>query len=148
VSGSVLAAEIVSFVTEFDVTSALRDVLEEIYQQSILLYGLTDSYSFFSTVTQYNALREQRLSIEVAVVREAYAKFELSDIGFVKTAYNLADPTTKHVKNTHIDKLFDTGVVDHPVEEYVTHAQMTHDSLFDEADMPSVDVSIFFGSVC
>jgi hypothetical protein len=32
---------------------------------------------------------------------------------------------TKHVKNTHLDKLLDTGVVDHPVDEYVTCAQMT-----------------------
>jgi hypothetical protein len=63
-------------------------------------------------------------------------------------AYNLAEPMTKHVKNTHLDKLHDTGVVDHPVEEYVTHAHMTRDSPLDEADMPFVDVSIFFGSVC
>jgi hypothetical protein len=99
-------------------------------------------------VTQFNALREKRLSIEVAVVREAYAKFELANLGFVRTAYNLADPMTKHVKNTHLDKLLDTGVVGLPVEEYVTRAQMTHDAPFDEADMPSVDLSIFFGSVC
>jgi hypothetical protein len=69
VTGSVLAAEIIGFVTAFDIASALRDVLEEIYQQSIPLYALTDSHSFFSTVTQYNALREKRLAIEVAVVR-------------------------------------------------------------------------------
>jgi hypothetical protein len=93
----VLAAEIIGFVTAFDMASARRDVLEEIYQQSIPHYGLTDSYSFFSTVTQYNALQEKRLSIEVAVVREAYAKFELANQGFVRTAYNLADPMTKHV---------------------------------------------------
>jgi hypothetical protein len=55
---------------------------------------------------------------------------------------------TKHVKDTHLEKLLDTGVVDHPVNEYVTCAQMTHEASFDEADMPSVDVSIFFGSVC
>jgi hypothetical protein len=51
VTGSVLAAETIGLVTAFDMASALRDVLEEIYQQSIPLYGLTDSYSFFSTVT-------------------------------------------------------------------------------------------------
>jgi hypothetical protein len=144
----VLAAESIDFVTVFDMVSVLRDVLEEIYQQSIQLYGLTDSYSFCSTVTQYNALREKRLSIEVAVVREAYAKFELANLGFVITAYNLADPMTRQVKNTYLEKLLDTGVVDHPVEDDVTRAQMTHEAPFDEADMPYVDVSIFFGSVC
>jgi hypothetical protein len=55
---------------------------------------------------------------------------------------------TKHVKNTHLEKLLDTGVVDHPVEEYATRAQMTHDAPFDETDMPSIEVSMFFGSVC
>jgi hypothetical protein len=144
----VLAAEIIGFVTAFCMASALRNVLEEIYQQSIPLYGLTYSYSFFSTITQYNALREKHLSIEVAVVREAYAKFELANLGFVRTAYNQADHMTKHVKNTLLDKLLDTGVVDHPVEEYVTRAQLTYNPPFDEADMPSIDVSIFFGPVC
>jgi hypothetical protein len=57
VTGSVLASEIVGFVTAFDIDSALRDVLEEIYQQSMPLYGPTDSYSFVFTVTQYNTLR-------------------------------------------------------------------------------------------
>jgi hypothetical protein len=109
---------------------------------------LIDSYSFFSTVTQYNVLREKRQLIEVAAVRGAYAKFELANLGFVRTAYNMADPMTKHVKNTHLEKLLDTGVVNHPVEKYVTRAQMTHDASFDGADMPSIDVSIFFGSVC
>jgi hypothetical protein len=65
----------------------------------------------------------------------------------VRTAHNLADPMTKHVKNTNLDKLLDTGVVDHPVEEYVTRAQMTHESSCEEADMSSDDVSIFFCSV-
>jgi hypothetical protein len=100
----VLAAEFIGIVIAFDMASALRDVLEEIYQQSIPLYGLTYSYSFFFTVTQYKALREKRLSMEVAVVREACAKFELANLGFVRTAYNLADPMTKHVKNTHLEK--------------------------------------------
>jgi hypothetical protein len=93
-------------------------------------------------------LQEKRLSIEVAIVPEAYAKLELANLGFVRTACNLADPMTKHVKNSHLDKLQDTGVVDHPVEEYVTRTQMTHESPFYEADMPSVDLSFFFGSVC
>jgi hypothetical protein len=62
-------------------------------------------------VTQYNALREKRLSIEVAVVYEAYTKSELANIEFVRSAYNLADPMTKHVKDTHLDKLLETGMV-------------------------------------
>jgi hypothetical protein len=73
---------------------------------------------------------------------------ELANLGFVRTAHNLADPMTKHVKNTHLDKLLDTGVVDHPLEECVTRAQMTHDAPFDEADIQFVDVSIIFFSVC
>jgi hypothetical protein len=35
-------------------------------------------------------------------------------------------PYDKTCQNTHLEKLLDTGVVDHPVEEYVTRAQMTH----------------------
>jgi hypothetical protein len=67
---------------------------------------------------------------------------------FVQTAFNLADPRKKHVRNTNLDKLLDTGVVEHSVEEYVTRAEMNHDFPFDEADMSSVEVSIFFGAAC
>jgi hypothetical protein len=67
----VLAAEIIGFVTAFDMAPSLREGLKEIYQRSIPLHGLADLYSFFFTVTQYNALREGRRSIEVAIVREA-----------------------------------------------------------------------------
>jgi hypothetical protein len=42
VTGYMQGAEIIGFVTAFDMASTLRDVLEEIYQQSIPLYGLTD----------------------------------------------------------------------------------------------------------
>jgi hypothetical protein len=54
-------------------------------------------------------------------------KYYDSLVGAVEK-YNLADRMTKHVKSTHVDKLLETGVVDHPVEEHVTRAQMTHDS--------------------
>jgi hypothetical protein len=59
VTGSVLTAEVIGFVTAFDMGSALRDGLEEIYQKSIPLHGLTDSYSFFSTVTQYKCVARE-----------------------------------------------------------------------------------------
>jgi hypothetical protein len=67
---------------------------------------------------------------------------------FGRTAYNMAAPTTKHVRNNLLAKLLDTRVVDHPVEEYVTFAHMNHEPPVYEAEIPSVDVSIFFGSVC
>jgi hypothetical protein len=142
-----LAAEFIGFVTAFDMASALRDVLEEIYQQSIPFYGLSDSYTFFSTVTQYNALREKRLSIEVAAVRGLH-EVRACQSRVCENGVQPGHPITKHVKNTHYEKLLDTGVVDHPVEEYIARAQMTHNAPFYEADMPSVDVSIFFGAVC
>jgi hypothetical protein len=46
VTGSVLAAEIIGFASEFDLASALRDVLEEIYQQNIPLLW-TDRFILF-----------------------------------------------------------------------------------------------------
>jgi hypothetical protein len=41
VTGSVRAAEIICFVTAFDMASALRDVLKDIYQQSIPIRTLS-----------------------------------------------------------------------------------------------------------
>jgi hypothetical protein len=58
----------------------------------------TDSEYFFFTVTQCNELREKHPSIEVAVVREAYAKCKFANIGFVRTAHSLVDQMTQHAK--------------------------------------------------
>jgi hypothetical protein len=44
-------------------------------------------------------------------------------------------PCDKTCQKHTLKKAPHTGVVDHPVEEYVTRAQMTHDTPFDEADM-------------
>jgi hypothetical protein len=63
-------------------------------------------------------------------------------------AYNLTYPMIEHFKNTHLEKLLNTRVVDHPVEKYVTRGQMIHEPRLDEADMPSFDVSIFVCSGC
>jgi hypothetical protein len=68
------------FFTAFDMASAQRDVLEEICQQPKPLFRLADSYSRLQTVTQYNALRQKRLLIEVAVTREADASFDLTNL--------------------------------------------------------------------
>jgi hypothetical protein len=100
-----LAAGIIGFDTAFDMASAPRDVLEDIHKRSIPLYGMTYSYSFFPTVTQYNALQKNSLSIEVPVVREAFAEFELANLGFLRTAFNPADPMTYFIKYTHLGKL-------------------------------------------
>jgi hypothetical protein len=67
---------------------------------------------------------------------------------FERTAYNLAELITKHVKSTHLDKLLKTGVVDDPVKMRASRQQMTHNSLFDKEDILFVDVSIFFDFAC
>jgi hypothetical protein len=76
---------------------------------------------------------------------EACAKFELVNLGFLGTAYKpWGRPGDKARQKRARGKLLDTGVLDHPVEEHVTRAQKTHKSPFDEANLPSVDVSIKF----
>jgi hypothetical protein len=53
----------------------------------------------------------------MAVVREAYPKFELANLGFCKNRVQPGGFDDKTCQNTHLDRLIDTGVVDHPVEE-------------------------------
>jgi malate/lactate dehydrogenase len=109
-----MSAIIIGFVTAFSMASVQRYMIKEIVQQSKQLHGLNYSCSLFSTATQCNVMQEMRLSIEVAVVREANAKFK--HFNLARSEYKLVDMMTKNVKK-HLCTLLDTRIGDHPVEE-------------------------------
>jgi Reverse transcriptase (RNA-dependent DNA polymerase) len=145
VTSSVLAAEVIACVTVFDIAYALREVLEQVLKRRIPLYLFTDSYSLFSTVTKYQSVREKRLLIDLAVIRQSYRRFEVDNIGFIRTVYNIADPLTKNTTNVVMDKLLRTGKLSHPVDEFIVR-DLNSDSLSLRSARSSVDLSIFFSS--
>lgn len=116
---SVLAGEVIACVTVFDLAFSLRHSLSQILGFRVPLHLFTDSYSLFATVTKFQAIREKRLLIDLAVVREANRRREVERFGFVRTADMPADGLTKVMDSPTLKRLMVDGRLDHPVAEYI-----------------------------
>jgi hypothetical protein len=107
------------------------------------MYLFTDSYSLFSTITKYQSLREKRLLIDLAVLRQAYRRHEVDDVGFIRSAHNLADCLKKDTRGSAMFKVLQTGKLSHPVDEYIKrdteHAR-------GKSQDAGVDLYIFYGT--
>jgi hypothetical protein len=145
VTSSILAAEVIACVTVFDVAFSLREVLQQALKQRLPLYLFTDSYSLFSTVTKYQSVREKRLLIDLAVIRQSYRRFEVDNIGFIRSEHNIADALIKNTKDTNLEQLLRTGLLTHPVDEFIVR-DYTPGSQVPRQSHSSVDLSLFFGT--
>ena len=84
----------------------------------------TDSKSLFDTITKSSTTAEKRLMIDVAALREAYRRKEISDIGFVRTEFNPADAFTKRGKCRALDHLIKKGKCDFPIEQWIIRKEV------------------------
>lgn len=78
VVSSILAGEIIAFVTVYDLAFTIRNTLYELLGYELLLFLFTNSYSLFSTITEFQTIRKKRLSIDLAVLRQAYQRKEVT----------------------------------------------------------------------
>lgn len=55
---------------------------------------------------------------DIRAVREAYARKEISDVGWFRSVYNPADSLTKLALCVLMDKMLDTGSLDIRLEQW------------------------------
>lgn len=116
---SVLGAEMYSFADAFDFAFTAKTDLENILKKDIPLRMLTDSKSLFDIITKNSHTSEKRLQIDIQVIREAYEKHEISDVGFIRSENNPADAFTKLQYNRALSKIMEKGLADFDVEKWV-----------------------------
>jgi hypothetical protein len=86
---------------------------------------LTDSKQLYSTLRSHSCVREKRLMIDVAALREMHRRGDITRVGFVRSEYNLADGLTKDVTldaSRGITRLLADGQLRLIVEEYIDAA--------------------------
>jgi hypothetical protein len=83
VVSSILAGETIACVTVFVLAFSIRHCLTQILGRELPHYLFTDSCSLFSTATKFQAIREKRLSIDLAALRQSYQRHEVTNFGFV-----------------------------------------------------------------
>lgn len=99
VDRSALGREIYAFADAFDYASGMKHDVEMILNNRVLLQICTDSKKLSDINTNCSTTTEKRLQIDVKVVREAYERFEISDIGFLKSQNNPLASFTKLAAN-------------------------------------------------
>eukprot|EP00172_Hildenbrandia_rubra_P000685 Plantae.Rhodophyta-Hildenbrandia_rubra.ctg13760.p1 GENE.Plantae.Rhodophyta-Hildenbrandia_rubra.ctg13760~~Plantae.Rhodophyta-Hildenbrandia_rubra.ctg13760.p1 ORF type:complete len:195 (-),score=19.65 Plantae.Rhodophyta-Hildenbrandia_rubra.ctg13760:621-1205(-) len=116
---SVLGAEVYAFCDAMDITAAFQIALRPVVSRVLPVHMYTDSKSLLDTITQRSQTREKRLLIDLAMARDAYKKKEINNVGWVRSANNLADPLTKAVKDSILDKVLNSSILDHRTEQWI-----------------------------
>ena len=120
---SVLASELFAMVAAHDYCQIIALDLKSTTGKLFPVYLLTDSKSIFDTITKLTGVSEKRLMIDIAALRQSYSRGEITNIGHVLTANNLADPLTKKTQSKVLEKLMKTGKLDHEVNLWIIHGK-------------------------
>lgn len=108
---SVLAGETHAFVDAFNSAFTLRHDLSTMVKTNISLNLITDSDSLFKVIVQSSTTTEKRLMIDLQACREAYRERSIENVGWVKSANNVADGFTKLNKAELIQRIMRTGTI-------------------------------------
>jgi hypothetical protein len=121
VTVSVLTAETLSMVSTVDIAYALRLQLQAM-GLAFELDVLTDSKQLYQTLEGHGSVREKRLMLDVAALRQMFRKKEITRLGFVRSEYNLADRLTKLKTldaSSNLTQLLSTGKLPFIVEKFL-----------------------------
>lgn len=119
VTRSALGSEVYAFCEGMDIGLAFQFALEAIIGRRIDVNMFTDSKSLLDTITRLSQASEKRLLIDIAAVREAHRKKEISNVGWVKSKNNLADGLTKYSKSNILNDVIENSMLDHPIEQWI-----------------------------
>eukprot|EP00173_Palmaria_palmata_P005079 Plantae.Rhodophyta-Palmaria_palmata.ctg8220.p2 GENE.Plantae.Rhodophyta-Palmaria_palmata.ctg8220~~Plantae.Rhodophyta-Palmaria_palmata.ctg8220.p2 ORF type:complete len:109 (+),score=20.78 Plantae.Rhodophyta-Palmaria_palmata.ctg8220:720-1046(+) len=105
-----------------------------------------DSYSLFQVVAKSSPVREKRLPIDAAVLRQAYSGKSLTNLGFCRTRVNISDCLSKDiVDEVMLLEALKTGTLDHPVAEFIIDDDNLPEVIEKPTRQKEVDLSLLTG---
>lgn len=119
VTRSSMAGETLAFAAGFDNAFLLLHDLQRMLGRKIPLLMFTDSRQLFDVLTRSNYTTERRLMVDIAAAREAYNDSTISNIGLIRSQYNIADALTKDGGNDALLTFLRESKISHPVEQYI-----------------------------
>ncbi len=126
VVSSVLGAEIYSFADAFDKAFSIKHELESLVQRAVPLEMFTDSKSLLDVITKCSSTSERRLMIDIQIVRDAYSREEISDVGFIRSDQNPADALTKLSPCRALEDYLTTGRLHIIVDQWIIRRRNIH----------------------
>jgi hypothetical protein len=108
-----------AFSDVFNAAYSLKQDLQTVLKRNVDKLMYADCVFLFDVITKSSTTAEKRLMIDPVVVREAYDRIEIAQLAFLRTNWNLADALTKVCHNTYLESILTTGIIVHPVPQWV-----------------------------
>lgn len=99
ISRSVMTSELHALLLAFDYGYIIRDMVKEILARSVRLDALVDSLTFFELIEKDGKKSERRPQIYTHLLKDSFAKRDLTTIGLIPGEYNPADALKKEKVN-------------------------------------------------
>ena len=106
---SVLSAEVIAFADMFDDAYAIRTQVQQAIRCSVPMHLMTDSKSLFDIISKGSRTIEKRIMLDIHAARHAYQCDEISNIGFARSADNIADGLRKRKKQASFLDILHNG---------------------------------------
>ena len=106
---SIMASEVFAFSAAFDQAFVIRHDIQLIMGTPIPVMMFTDSKQLFDVITRASHTTAKRLMIEIMAAREAYNRYEISNLGLVSGKSNPADGLTKSGVSIQFNNLLYRG---------------------------------------
>ena len=106
---SIMAGEVFVFSAAFDQAFVIRHDIQLILGTPIPLMMFTDSKQLFNVISRTSLTTEKRLMDEIMAAREAYNRYEISNVGLVSGKSSPADGLTKPGVCVQLSNLFYRG---------------------------------------
>lgn len=110
ITRSAMAGEVIAFADMSDAAVTINKELSSILGHIVPLQLLTDSKCLFDVISKGSRTSEKRLMLDIAVAREQFRVSDVSDIGLVRSASNLADGLTKAMQQASLRACLGTGI--------------------------------------
>ncbi|KAI0998841.1 hypothetical protein K3495_g9356 [Podosphaera aphanis] len=101
VTRSVLASELYAMVAGFDAACVVKHTVDSIMKRKIPLVVCIDSYSLYECLVKFGTIKEKRLIIDIAAIRQAYERREIFQVIWIKGKSNPDDAMTKSQGSNH-----------------------------------------------
>ena len=116
---SIMAGEVFAFSAAFDQAYVIRHDIQRILGIEIGITMYTDSKQLFDVITRAAHTTEKRLMVEIMAAREAYNRYEISNVGLVPGDSNPADRLTKPKIFVQLNELLHQGVDSTKVSQWI-----------------------------
>eukprot|EP00173_Palmaria_palmata_P004975 Plantae.Rhodophyta-Palmaria_palmata.ctg7907.p1 GENE.Plantae.Rhodophyta-Palmaria_palmata.ctg7907~~Plantae.Rhodophyta-Palmaria_palmata.ctg7907.p1 ORF type:complete len:225 (+),score=20.42 Plantae.Rhodophyta-Palmaria_palmata.ctg7907:63-677(+) len=119
VTRSAMSAESCAFADCYDAAFVLKVELERLLDMHIPLQMLVDSKQLFDAISHSSRTKEQRVMIDINAGKQGFERREISDLGLVTTVIMLADCFIKTRKPTQLLEAMKTGILRHPISNWI-----------------------------